>query len=143
VAESQENLGKGKKSKGSRKQADDVAAWERFCEEESGVYPPYMAAAYLKMTIQGVYAAANRGWLRYFVIGRERFYSRRDCVEYRWTVAKSYRDARPLPKFKHRVMPEAMGAIERTLYDQQIIQRHLDQQAAGRKKEIEPPSPSE
>ncbi|MBB5349881.1 hypothetical protein HNR46_000102 [Haloferula luteola] len=67
----------------SRKEALRVRAWEKFCEKECGVYPPKLAAAELGMTTQGVRSASDAGWISYFLVGRERFYSRRDVSRYR------------------------------------------------------------
>ena len=66
----------------SRAEREEVARWEVFLETEKGFYPPKIAAAKLGLTVQGVRAASDRGWLRYFQIGTERFYSRRDVVNY-------------------------------------------------------------
>jgi len=87
------------KEKPNRKEVDFVAAWDRFVENEKGAYPPRIAALYLRMTVQGVHSAADRGWIRYFMIGKERFYSRRDVVAYRWNVSKKFKDNRLLPSF--------------------------------------------
>jgi hypothetical protein len=64
------------------KEARALARWDRFCTEQSGVYPATMAAIKLRMTTQGVYQAAERGWIAYFQIGRDRWYSRRDVCRY-------------------------------------------------------------
>ena len=99
MAESQNDLGKGPKASAKRKKADLVAAWERFLEDECGVFPGSIAAAYLRMTPQGVHAAAQRGWLKWFPIGRVRYYSRKDCVRYRWHVSRKFQDNRPQPQY--------------------------------------------
>jgi hypothetical protein len=99
VAGNLENLGKAAKASLNREKADLVASWERFCEDECGVFPASIAAAYLRMTMQGVHAAAKRGWLRWFPVGRVRYYSRRDCVRYRWEVSRKYEDNRSFPKY--------------------------------------------
>jgi hypothetical protein len=91
--------GKATKPSAKRRQSDLVAAWERFCEDEAGVFPGSIAAAYLRMTAQGVHAAAQRGWLKWFPIGRVRYYSRRDCVHYRWHISRKFEDNRPRPQY--------------------------------------------
>jgi hypothetical protein len=82
-----------------RKASDFVSAWHRFLLNEGGAYPPKVAGARLKITIQAVYAAADKGWLRYFRIGRERFYSARDVHNYRWSGARKFRDSLPGPQY--------------------------------------------
>ena len=59
--------------------------------------PASIAAIKLRMSPQGVYQAAQRGWIDFFSVGRDRWYSRRDVIAYRYTVARNYRDNRPLP----------------------------------------------
>lgn len=102
MAESSENLGKASKKTVERKEADLVSAWNRFLQDEGGCYPPRLAAAYLRMTIQAVYSASEKGWIRYFKIGRERFYSARDVHDYRWTGSRKFKDARSRPRFGGR-----------------------------------------
>jgi len=77
----------------------EISAWDRFCENHAGVYPPTLAAARLKLTLQGVYAAADRGWIAFFMIGHVRYYSRRDVESYRWTGSRKFRDNRPRPLY--------------------------------------------
>jgi len=77
-----------------------VAAWDQFLSSEGGVYPPKLAAAFLKLTVQGVHAASDRGWIKYFRIGRERFYSAKDVRDYRWTGSRKFRDNRPAPRYR-------------------------------------------
>ena len=74
-------------------------AYERFTERHQGAVPSWLAAEYLRMTPQGVFQAAERGWIAYFQHGRNRLYSRADLVKYRWTVSRKYRDNRPLPPY--------------------------------------------
>ena len=76
--------------------------YERFCEKHGGVYPASIAAIKLRMSPQGVYQAAQRGWLDFFSVGRDRWYSRKDVLAYRFTVSKKYRDCRPLPPYPPR-----------------------------------------
>jgi hypothetical protein len=100
MSENQPKLGKGKKSTLERKASDMVAAWNRFLLDEGGVYPPKLAAASLKITVQAVYSASEKGWIKYFRIGRERFYSCKDVHNYRWTGSRKYRDNLPGPQYK-------------------------------------------
>lgn len=66
----------------TEKELKALARWDRFCTEQSGVYPATIAAIKLKMSTQGVYQAGERGWIAYFQIGRDRWYSRRDVCRY-------------------------------------------------------------
>jgi len=80
----------------------DLTAWnsfERFQELHLGAVPSWLAAEYLRMTPQGVFQAAQRGWIAFFQHGRNRLYSRKDLVKYRWTVSRKYRDTRPQPPY--------------------------------------------
>jgi hypothetical protein len=82
----------------------DLAAWasfERFNEIHKGAVPSWLAAEYLRMTPQGVFQAAERGWIAFFQHGRNRLYSRADLVKYRWTVSRKYKDTRPAPPYKN------------------------------------------
>jgi hypothetical protein len=47
-----------------------------------------MAADYLNMTPQGVHQASERGWIAYFQHGRNRLYSYKDVLRYRWQSRK-------------------------------------------------------
>ncbi|BCU78888.1 hypothetical protein llg_36030 [Luteolibacter sp. LG18] len=73
------------------------AAYERFLEEHRGAVPAWLAAQYLDMTPQGVFQAAERGWLAYFQHGRNRLYSRKDLVAYRWNCSRKFADTRVRP----------------------------------------------
>lgn len=77
------------------KEAKMLARWDRFCTEQSGVYPATIAAVKLRMTTQGVFQAAERGWIAFFQIGRDRWYSRKDVSRY----------------WEHRMMRQNMTAI--------------------------------
>lgn len=66
-------------------------------EHQAGV-PAWLAAQYLRLTPQGLTAAADRGWIAYFQHGRNRMYSLRDVERYRWHSHK-FRDNRPLPPY--------------------------------------------
>lgn len=89
-------------AKVTRKEALRVVAWERFMEQERGFFPPSIAAACLKMTPQGVRAASDRGWIRFFQIGTERFYSRRDVLKYVHNPSRRGSPSRPVPPFVGR-----------------------------------------
>lgn len=58
-------------------------AFEKFCDTHLRAVPGWLAADYLKMTPQGLYQAAERGWIAYFQHGRNRIYSWKDVVRYR------------------------------------------------------------
>ncbi len=87
-------------------------AFEKFIEEHSGGIPATIAAGWLRMTPQGLYQAAERGWIAYFQHGRNRIYSRRDVLRYRWHSRK-FRDNRecpPYPPGGARVNPQNVDA---------------------------------
>lgn len=78
-------------------QAMDLDRWEKFLEVQCGCYPSTLAAVKLRMSPQGVYQAAERGWITFFQVGRNRWYGRKDVIRYRFEVSKKFRDNRPLP----------------------------------------------
>lgn len=59
-----------------------IARWDRFCTEQSGVYPAAIAALKLGISHAGVYQASERGWIAFFKVGRDRWYSRKDVSRY-------------------------------------------------------------
>lgn len=63
-------------------------AFEKFCDKHIRAVPGWLAAEYLKMTPQGLYQAAERGWIAYFQHGRNRIYSWKDVVSYRYQSRK-------------------------------------------------------
>jgi len=70
------------KRKITEKERTALVRWDRFCTEQSGVYPSNIAAIKLGMSPAGVYQAAQRGWIAFFQFGRDRWYSRRDVSRY-------------------------------------------------------------
>ena len=56
--------------------------WHKFLEAQNGCYPATIAAIRLRMTPQGVSNAADRGWIAFFKIGRDRWYGRKDVARY-------------------------------------------------------------
>jgi hypothetical protein len=87
--------------KGVRKAADFVASWNAFVERENGFYPPKIAALYLGMTTQAIYSASDRGFIRNFTIGSERFYSASDCYRYREARRSRQLDSITTPLDRH------------------------------------------
>ncbi len=86
-----------KKRKITDKQLRHLASWEKFLELQLGTYPSTIAAIKLGMTTTGVYNAAERGHLTFFQVGRDRWYGRKDVIQYRWTVSRQFKDNRPQP----------------------------------------------
>lgn len=84
-----------------RKTGELLAAWDRFCEREKGFFPPKIAGLYLGLTPQGLYAAADRGWLRFFKVGSERFYSFTDLIAYKRAGLAREEGARLTPLDRH------------------------------------------
>lgn len=89
----------------TEKQLRELAAWERFIEVNLGAYPSTIAAIKLGMTTAGVYNAAQRGWIGFFQVGRDRWYSRRDVINYRHEVCRKFRDNRRLPSIAPKKFP--------------------------------------
>ena len=85
------------KRKGGDKGLRELAAYERFIEVQLGVYPATIAALKLGMTTSGVFNAAERGHLTFFQIGRNRWYGRKDVINYRHEVSRKFRDNRRQP----------------------------------------------
>jgi hypothetical protein len=84
-----------------RKNADQLARWRQFEERECGFFPPGIAALYLGMTVQGLYASADRGWIRFIKVGSERFYSYSDLAHYRKASRKRFDEAAVTPLERH------------------------------------------
>lgn len=85
----------------TQKQAHILAAFDRFLEQHQGCYPASIAALKLRMSPQGVYQASQRGWIAFFSVGRDRWYSRKDVISYRWNASRRFKDSRPLPPYRH------------------------------------------
>lgn len=84
-----------------RKTGEILASWDRFCDREKGFFPPMIAGLYLGLTPQGLYAASDRGWLRYFKLGSERFYSFSDLLQYKRAGLSRDAGARLTPLDRH------------------------------------------
>lgn len=67
----------------SAKQVMMCDRWEKFLEVQLGVYPASLAAVKCGMTPQGIFQASERGWIAFFMIGRKRYYGRKDVILYR------------------------------------------------------------
>ena len=65
------------------KERNQLQAWDRFCLEENGVMPSTIAAMKLGITSAGLYQASERGWIKFFKIGRDRWYGRKTVNRYR------------------------------------------------------------
>jgi hypothetical protein len=81
----------------TQKQQAQLARWNRFLESEAGCYPASLAAICLRMTSQGVYQAAQRGWIVFFQVGRNRWYGKKSVHFYRDSVSRKFPSNRPLP----------------------------------------------
>jgi hypothetical protein len=97
MSENSTPLRKTKERPVSQKQAMLLDRFDKFLEKELGCYPASIASIKLRMTSQGVFQASERGWIKYFSIGRNRLYSRRDVVSYRWNISRKYRDTGHFP----------------------------------------------
>ena len=75
-------------------------AFDRFVEIHVAAVPGWLAALKLLMTPQGDFQASERGWSSYFQHGRNRLYSRKDIVAYRYAVCRKFNDYNPVPPHK-------------------------------------------
>jgi len=66
----------------SSKQRDQLLAWDNFILEENGALPATIAALKLGVSTAALYQSANRGWLKFFRIGRDRWYGRKSILRY-------------------------------------------------------------
>ena len=74
--------------------------WRRFTDQQGGVYPARLAADALRMTTQGVWKAAQRGWIAFVRDGRSLYYGKKDVENYRWSISRKFKDSRPRPADK-------------------------------------------
>jgi len=51
--------------------------------DEGGVMPSTIAAMKLRISTAGLYQAAERGWIKFFKVGRDRWYGRKTVARYR------------------------------------------------------------
>ena len=75
-----------------------MAAYEKFIQAHTAALPSWLAAEYLKMSPQGLFQASERGWIGYFQHGRNRLYSYKDVIRYRWQ-SKKFKDNSPSPPY--------------------------------------------
>lgn len=66
----------------TQKESSQLMRWEKFIQDQGGVYPSHLAAIILRMTPAGVFSASERGHLAFFQIGRCRWYGRHDVTAY-------------------------------------------------------------
>ncbi len=65
------------------KERNQLQAWDRFHSDECGVYPSTLAAMKIGITTSGLYQAGERGWIKFFKVGRDRWYGRKSVSRYR------------------------------------------------------------
>lgn len=65
------------------KQLNQLQAWDKFVETQNGVMPSTIAALKLGMSTAGLYQAAERGWISFFSIGRDRWYGAKSVSRYK------------------------------------------------------------
>lgn len=102
-----------------RKTSDELLRWHQFEQREVAFFPPSIAALYLGLSVQGLFSAGDRGWLRFIKNGAERYYSYSDLVRYRAASFKRFNDVtitrlerhlaqagiRPHPRYSETVEP--------------------------------------
>ena len=64
------------------KERNQLQAWNRFCLDENGAMPSTLAAMQLRISSAGLYQAAERGWIKFFKVGRDRWYGRKSVSLY-------------------------------------------------------------
>lgn len=64
------------------KELNTLKAWDNFIYEENGALPATIAALKLGMTTSGLYQAGQRGWIKFFKVGRDRWYGRKTIYRY-------------------------------------------------------------
>ena len=70
----------------------EVRGYERFLEEQNGVYPATYAAQVLKISLQALHMAAKSGHIKYFKVGNKRLYGLKSVRDYRWFKSRKFRD---------------------------------------------------
>lgn len=65
------------------KERNLLQAWKRFVRDENGAVPSTIVAMLLGMSTSGVYQAGQRGWLKFFSVGRDRWYGAKSVAIYR------------------------------------------------------------
>lgn len=81
----------------TEKQLIRIDNWRRFQWKQGGIYTPQIAADVLRMTRQGVWKAAQRGWIAFVRDGRQLYYGKKDVENYRWSISRKFKDSRPRP----------------------------------------------
>jgi hypothetical protein len=71
---------------------DKLTGFLVFQSEQDGALPASAAAVMLKVSEQAVYAASERGRIKFFQWGRNRFYGVASLKDYRWTWARKFAD---------------------------------------------------
>ncbi len=70
------------KRKLSPKERNQLLAWRNFTQDENGAMPATIAAMKLRMTTSGLYQAGERGWIKFFSVGRDRWYGEKTVSIY-------------------------------------------------------------
>ncbi|MEO5917008.1 MAG: hypothetical protein ABIS50_22455 [Luteolibacter sp.] len=89
-----------KERKSTDKELRLLAAWNLFLEKENGCIPSTLAALTLRMTTSGVYNAAQRGYLVFFQVGRDRWYGMKSVLQYKHSVSRRFPSNRVQPAKK-------------------------------------------
>ncbi len=89
-----------KEHKISDKHLRQLAAWDLFLDKELGCLPSTLAALTLRMTTSGVYNAAQRGYIVFFQVGRDRWYGKKSVLQYKYAVSRKFSAYRLQPEIK-------------------------------------------
>ena len=74
----------------STKDYNQALAFACFSEDQGGVYPPSLAAHFLRMTSQGVWNASERGRLDFVTWKKTRYYGARSLRDYRQNHSRQF-----------------------------------------------------
>ena len=73
-------------------QQAEVRGYERFLDEQNGVYPATYAAQVLRISMQALHMAAKAGHIKYYEVGKKRLYGLKSVRDYRWLKSRKFRD---------------------------------------------------
>jgi len=72
----------------SQTEINRLELWRVFALDQGEIFPPALAADFLRMTPEGVRSAANRGWIRYIKLGKDRFYGKKSLENYKYSKSR-------------------------------------------------------
>lgn len=76
--------------KPTSKDRDQALAFDIFSDDQGGTYPPGLAAHFLRLSVQGLTSAANRGRIRFTTWRGVRHYGKKSVLEYRRYYSRKF-----------------------------------------------------